>query len=76
MEAMEWKVTPNPASEWVRVEGVSEQARMMLYDMTGREVATGKGRSLNVAGLAEGVYILRCVDSQGCIGNKKLIIKH
>ena len=76
MEAMEWKVMPNPASEWVRVEGVSEQARMMLYDMTGREVATGKGRSLNVAGLAEGVYILRCVDSQGFIGNKKLIIKH
>lgn len=72
----EWSVYPNPASEWVRVEGLPEGSRMMLYDMTGRLLTTVQGGTMSVAGLANGVYVLRCLTREGLLSTRKIIIKH
>lgn len=75
-ERGEWRVWPNPASEWVSVEGMTGEGTVSLYDMTGRQVATAKGNSLSVAGLPNGVYVVRCTGPQSTVSIKKLIVKH
>lgn len=76
MESVEWSIFPNPADEWVKVDGFPESGTVTLYDMTGRQVATTRGNQLSVSGLANGVYMVRCMEPQGMVSVKKLIIKH
>lgn len=75
-ETADLSVFPNPASEWVWVEGIPTDGVLTLFDMMGRQVATGKEGLIKVGGLADGVYMLRCHNRQGTIGIKKIIIKH
>lgn len=75
-EHVTWVVYPNPASEWVNIEGVPEMTPVMVYDMTGRQVAITRDNRLRVADLPEGVYVLRCLLGNGAMDVKKLIIKH
>lgn len=49
-------VYPNPATDRVTVEGCD--TRLSLFDIYGREVATGRG-SLDIRALPQGVYLLR-----------------
>ena len=67
---------PNPARAEVFVEGASKEATIDLYTLDGvrvlSSVADLSGRaSLNVAGLAEGIYVV-------LVGNvsKRLIVRH
>jgi len=72
----EWVIYPNPADERIWVRGMDEEGTMTLYDMMGRRVASGKGDQLSVKMLPNGVYMVRCADSQGTVIIKKIIIKH
>lgn len=72
----EWMIYPNPADERIWVRGMDEEGTVTLYDMMGRRVASGKGDQLSVKMLPNGVYMVRCADSQGTVIIKKIIIKH
>lgn len=76
VEDVEWRLYPNPASEWVRVEGLPTGSVVTLYDMTGVQLKTTRDNVFSVVGLKEGVYLLRCVTPKGFSGTRKLIIKH
>lgn len=72
----EWNIFPNPANLWLNIAGMPEGGVVTLYDITGRQVAFTQDRRLAVDGLAEGVYVVRCLSRDGEMGIKKLIIKH
>ena len=69
-------VYPNPASDWLQIDGVAVDTRLTLYDVQGRTVATGTGRSLDVASLPGGLYLLRAVEPGGRAATARVIIKH
>lgn len=72
----ERRMWPNPADGYVMMEGLSANAQIRIYDMTGRMVASAQGNCVDTRGLAEGVYVVRCLDGKELVSTKKLIIKH
>ncbi|MBR1549322.1 MAG: T9SS type A sorting domain-containing protein [Bacteroidales bacterium] len=71
-----WSLYPNPADEYVQMEGVAADAEVWVYDMNGKKVAGAKGNRIETRGLPGGVYVVRCVDGKKAVVAKKLIIKH
>lgn len=58
-------VYPNPASETVRIEGIGP-AEVQLHNALGQLVKTVRdAKEISVAGLAEGVYLVRITDVEG-----------
>ena len=56
---------PNPAKDFVRIEG-TEAAEVQVYNALGQLVKTVKDKNeINVAGLPEGVYMMRITDAEG-----------
>ena len=65
-------VYPNPASETVRIEGL-EPAEVQVYNTLGQMVKTVKdSHEINMAGLPQGVYLLRIADADGNIYTNKI----
>ena len=65
-------VYPNPAMEIVTVDGV-EAAEVQVYNALGQLVKTVRdANEISVAGLAEGVYLLRTVDADGKVYTNKI----
>jgi hypothetical protein len=63
---------PNPTSEVVHIEGV-EAAEVQVYNSFGQLVKTVRdANEISVAGLAEGVYLLRTVDADGKVYTNKI----
>ena len=63
------RLVPNPASDWVVVEGLDGPSELQVIAASGhivRQVAANEARvALSLAGLAEGVYVVQCSDRQG-----------
>jgi hypothetical protein len=63
------RLVPNPASDWVVVEGLDGPSELQVIAASGhivRQVAANEARvALSLAGLAEGVYVVQCRDRQG-----------
>ncbi|MBQ7279445.1 MAG: T9SS type A sorting domain-containing protein [Bacteroidales bacterium] len=58
-------IYPNPATSMVRINGV-DNARIELMDMSGRTLLRNtQSNSINLAGIANGVYMLRISTSEG-----------
>ena len=65
-------VFPNPANDRVIIEGI-EATEMQLYNNLGQLVKTVRdANEINVAGLAEGVYLLRIMDAEGKVYTNKI----
>lgn len=72
------RIYPNPAADWVRIQGAGEAATLEveLTDNAGREVRTtvlAAGEALWVGDLASGVYILRLRERNGIWQTQRLI---
>jgi hypothetical protein len=68
-------VYPNPAMEIVTINGV-EAAEVQVYNALGQLVKTVRDTNeISVAGLAEGVYLVRIVDADGIVYTNKLTIR-
>ena len=68
-------VYPNPASETVRIEGL-EPAEVQVYNTLGQMVKTVKdSHEINMAGLPQGVYLLRIADADGNIYTNKITVR-
>ena len=65
-------VYPNPVSETVSIEGL-EPAEVQVYNTLGQMVKTVKdSHEINMAGLPQGVYLLRIADAEGNIYTNKI----
>lgn len=69
MEEEGFLIYPNPTE---RIVYFNQEKDVALYDITGQRVAVYRGvRSIDIAGLATGTYLLRTEDGEA----KKLIVK-
>ena len=65
-------IYPNPVSETVSIEGL-EPAEVQVYNTLGQMVKTVKdSHEINMAGLPQGVYLLRIADAEGNIYTNKI----
>jgi hypothetical protein len=72
-----FRVFPNPASELLHIEGDTEGVAYSLRDLSGREVLQGRYReSVSVAGLPDGLYLLRLVPDRGTATVVKVVVHH
>ena len=68
-------VYPNPVSETVSIEGL-EPAEVQVYNSFGQLVKTVRdANEIPVAGLPQGVYLLRIRDEEGKVFTAKLAVK-
>ena len=66
VEASTLSVSPNPATDFIRINGLNANEEVRVYNALGQVVKTARlndGESLNVSGLAAGVYMLRSEQS-------------
>ncbi len=61
--AVNIKVYPNPTSEYIKVEGTTEGAELLLYNNKGKLLLTKKAgqnsTQINITELEKGIYYLR-----------------
>ena len=68
-------IYPNPAKETMLIEG-AKASEVQLYNALGQLVKTVRdANEINVAGLAEGGYLLRIVDAEGKVYTNKITIR-
>ena len=65
---------PNPAKEVLNISSSSQIAKIEVYDLLGKKVASNNNASnVNVAALGKGAYIVKVVQENGSIVAKQLI---
>ncbi len=69
------KVYPNPASEYVIVNGDALVESLQLIGMNGAVVAQTAGNVINVSEIANGTYILK-ISISGVVTTRKVVILH
>ena len=70
-------VYPNPANEYVTIDGMPEESTVQLYDLMGRMLVSSQQNTLSVASLPNGIYLLQVLPSNGkTMVSSKLVIKH
>jgi hypothetical protein len=68
-------IYPNPAKEKVTIEGI-EATEVEVYNALGQLVKTVRdANEISVAGLAEGVYLVRISDKEGRIFMEKVMVR-
>lgn len=76
-DSKQYTLFPNPASTWVKLSGF-ERGIIKVYNSSGVMVWESKGttanNSIDVSGLAPGMYIIRILDTNGKMISKKLTI--
>lgn len=71
--SVDFSIYPNPATDRLTIDCSDAVREINVLDMTGRTVVTyGATNSLNVSGLAAGVYMLRVVTENG-VGMQKFV---
>lgn len=68
-------IYPNPASEFVVVEGI-KSGEIGIFDLQGREhlaMKVGEDTSIDLSGMAPGIYLLKVEDGQGHQHSLKLV---
>ena len=74
---LELKVFPNPTTDWIRVEGITEVTFVQIMDMSGRIVMNTEvqnNEDINVSDLNKGNYIVSFNNIKGA-SNMPLVIK-
>ena len=71
------KVSPNPTSNVVNVQGLASGSRLLLLGIGGQKLAElapgGNSQTVNLSGYAKGVYILRIQAADGTVTNVKVV---
>jgi hypothetical protein len=65
---------PNPAQEVLNVNSANPIAKIEVYDLLGKKVASNNNaKNVNVAALGKGVYIVKVVQENGSVVAKQFI---
>lgn len=70
----EINVFPNPASDFITIQGIAQDEVVKIYNVNGELVKSGRGPVISVADLAAGVYVVH-VDSNGTAIHRKFVVK-
>ena len=78
-EEVEISIYPNPANDYVVCQGAPVGSTLSVISMSGTEVMNAKiydaEQSVNVANLANGLYIVRIYSAEGNIYTGKLVVR-
>ena len=70
------EVYPNPASTTIHITGIDEDASVTLYDITGRQVTSGRFTGeISTSPLNDGLYLLRITTAKGDVITKKIMVR-
>ena len=70
-------VYPNPAKDFIVIEGINNQSEISIFDLTGREMLKQNvlnGEKISVTTFSKGIYFLE-IKNENRIQTKKLIIE-
>jgi len=75
----EFSVFPNPATDWVQLNGASLNSKARLYDLKGKLIAEYAISSieprLHLSGIKRGLYILEVENQSGFKSSQKLVVR-
>jgi hypothetical protein len=69
-------VFPNPASDFLTLQGNQQWVRIDVVDITGRVVITGKENPVDVSALKQGVYLIRATTAIGNLYTARFVKRH
>jgi Domain of unknown function (DUF4465)/Secretion system C-terminal sorting domain len=70
-------VYPNPAKDFIVIDGLNNQAEILIFDLSGREMLKQNvlnGEKISVSTLSKGIYFLQ-INNESKVQTKKLIIE-
>ncbi|SEA33711.1 Por secretion system C-terminal sorting domain-containing protein [Arachidicoccus rhizosphaerae] len=51
-------IYPNPATNYINIPGLGQEATVTIYDASGRQVLEGHGSKFSIKGLSKGLYLV------------------
>jgi hypothetical protein len=63
---------PNPTKNIVNIETTSSLSKIEIYTLLGKKILKSESKSINVAALPQGLYLIKITSSQGIETVKKL----
>ena len=73
-EKVSFKVFPNPTKNQIIVEATNTTIdQIQIIDVLGKTVFTTDKTNFEIASLTDGIYIMKIVDADGGITNRKII---
>jgi hypothetical protein len=72
-EALSIHIYPNPATDYIQIQGLPGNAEISIYDLSGNQISSQRSDgTLNISSLTKGVYLVRIV-TQNTTVQQKLI---
>lgn len=71
------KIFPNPAQNWIELDGIGENASYTIYDINGQKVDTNKtsNNRINIDKLSTGTYFIHLLDNDSLRIGKLIVVK-
>lgn len=71
------KIYPNPAQEYIQLEGVNEHASYSIFDINGKRIAhsTLKQSQISVSQLSAGTYFIHVMDGETISVGKVVVVR-
>lgn len=63
--SMMTQIYPNPVNEILSIKNVNSIQELIVYNMAGQQVAKGNKKTLSVAHLVKGTYVIKIITAQG-----------
>lgn len=73
-QTVSFKVYPVPAENEIQIQAESFQ-KAEIFNLTGQKLMESKQNSVDVRGLATGIYLLKVYDQTGNSASQKLVVK-
>ncbi len=74
--SISWQVFPNPATDWIRIDGIASQGFVQLFDLNGvlaLEEQLQSNARLSVHDLKAGMYLMKITEGNNTITTKLMI---
>jgi hypothetical protein len=72
----EIKIYPNPSSDFVKIDGLSEGSEIYVYNALGELVFKSTKQQLDVINLEDGLYLLEVVLEGERLLTERMIVRH
>jgi hypothetical protein len=66
----DFKIYPNPASDFIQIETVESIKEINLYSVTGQKVMTSQAKRINIQALKTGVYLIEIKTDKSTVTHK------
>lgn len=70
---LKFNLFPNPSSNLLNIDLATELKSVEVYSLQGQKVLSATAKSINIANIAVGTYIVKVEDIEGVIGTNRFI---